>query len=89
MGAAMRKYSLDQYQQPAHVFCPIGYAQWQTVLEPEAGVKLNDHSYAIHLWNERWRSAGQDKNAVYPEHSLYEKLKRKYLGSHIGAVARP
>jgi mannosyltransferase OCH1-like enzyme len=79
MGEAVRKYSLEKYKQPFKVFCPIGYADWQKVLEPEADVALNDDSYAIHLWNERWRSAGQDKNAEYPPNSFYEQLKRTYL----------
>lgn len=79
MAEAVRKFSLERYKQPAEVFCPLGYAQWREVLEPEADVKLNERSFAIHLWNEKWRAAGQDKNAEYPEHCLYEQLKRRYL----------
>jgi len=79
MGAAVREFSLERYKQPAEVFCPVGYADWHKVLEPGADLKLGDCSYAIHLWNERWRAAGQDKNASYPEGCLYEQLKRRYL----------
>jgi len=78
MAAAVREFSLERYTQRPEVFCPIGYADWHKVLEP--GVELNlDSSYAIHLWNERWRAAGQDKNAVYPEGCFYEDLKSRYL----------
>ena len=68
---------LEKYQKPHHVFCPLGYADWHKVLEPEAEAML-DGAYAIHLWNERWRAAGQDKNAQYSENCLYEQLKRRY-----------
>lgn len=80
IGAAVRKFSLEKFQKPPHVFCPLGYAEWHRVLEPEVEVMLDAGTYAIHLWNEMWRrAAGQDKNARYPENCLYEKLKRRYL----------
>jgi mannosyltransferase OCH1-like enzyme len=78
-GEVVREYSLERYQQAAQVFCPLGYSEWHKVLEPDADVRLDERSYAIHLWNEMWRAAGQDKNAAYPERCLYEQLKRKYL----------
>ena len=78
MTAAVRQFSLESYTQPPEVFCPIGYADWHRVLEP--GVELNlDDSSAIHLWNERWRAAEQDKNALYSADCLYESLKSRYL----------
>ena len=79
MAAAVREFSLESYTQAPEVFCPIGYADWHKVLEPDAELKLSDRSYAIHLWNERWRAAGQDKNATYPADCLYEEWKRSYL----------
>ena len=75
----VRKYSLEQYAKAYHVFCPLGYADWPRVLEAETEVALPASSYAIHLWNENWRSAGQDKNARYPDKCFYEQLKRRYL----------
>ena len=76
---AVRKYSLEQYKQPHHVFCPLGFFEWRKVLEPETETVLDQSAYAIHLWNEMWRDAGQNKNAQYPPSCLYEQLKRKYL----------
>lgn len=78
MGNAVRKFSLERYKQPAEVFCPIGYADWEKVLDPEAELKLEERSFAIHLWNERWRAAGRDKNAIYPDGCFYEQLKSVY-----------
>ena len=79
IAAAVSEFSLERYKQPPEVFCPLGYADWKKVLEPGANLKLSERSYAIHLWNERWRDACQDKNASYPEDCLYEQLKRRYL----------
>ena len=79
MGAAVGKYSLQKYQKPHQVFCPLGYAEWHKVLEPEGNPTLPEACYAIHLWNEKWRAAGQDKDAQYHHDCLYEQLKSRYL----------
>jgi mannosyltransferase OCH1-like enzyme len=79
MAEAVGKYALGKYKKPHQVFCPVGYLDWHTVLEPDAQVSLEESSYAIHLWNERWRATNQDKNAEYHRDCLYEQLKRKYL----------
>lgn len=78
MGETVTKFSLEEFRKPSHVFCPIGFADWHKVVEPESRVEL-EGAYAIHLWNERWRATGQDKNAEYPENCLYEQLKRQYF----------
>jgi hypothetical protein len=79
MGEAVERFSLGQYREPAHVFCPVDYTNWRQVLDPNWIAALDEESYTIHLWNERWRAAGQDKNATYAEKCFYEVLKRKYL----------
>jgi mannosyltransferase OCH1-like enzyme len=78
MGEAVKKFSMEAYVKPSHCFCPRSYDEWRSVLEPEAE-GLDERAYAIHLWNERWRDAGQDKNAEYDPACLYEQLKRRYL----------
>ncbi len=79
MGDAVRKFSLEEYKKPHHIFCPLGYWEWQQVLIPGAPTNIDDDCHAVHLWNEKWRAAGQDKNGQYPENCLYEQLKRRYL----------
>src|SRR5262245_47925156 len=78
MDEVVKKLSLEPYKKPYHFFCPLSYYEWHKVLEPEVGV-LDDRSYAIHLWNEKWRATDQDKNAQYNQACLYERLKRIYL----------
>ena len=80
VAAAVKRFSLGKSQQPADVFCPIGYADWRKVIEPESHLRFNESTRAIHLWNEMWRDSGQDKNAAYDPECLYEQLKKKYLG---------
>ena len=79
MAEAVRKYSLEKCTKPHYVFCPLGYSEWHKVLESDVETVLDESTYAIHLWNEMWRAAGQDKNARYHENCLYGQLKRRYL----------
>jgi mannosyltransferase OCH1-like enzyme len=79
MAEAVRNFSLEKYKKPYRVFCPLSYTQWHRVLEPDFDDTFDETTYAIHLWNEMWRNAGQDKNAQYHTDCLYEQLKRRYL----------
>jgi mannosyltransferase OCH1-like enzyme len=79
LGEAVRKHSLQQYMKPHYVFCPIGYLEWHKVLESDGEVVLDEGNCAIHLWNEMWRVAGQDKDQQYHRNCLFEQLKGTYL----------
>jgi mannosyltransferase OCH1-like enzyme len=79
MAKAVKKFALERYRKTHQAFCPVDYEEWRKVLQPGFEVLFDDRTYAIHLWNEMWRAAGQDKNAQYPQTCLYEKLKRNYL----------
>lgn len=79
MAAAVGNFSLEEYRQPYRVFCPLGFSDWHKVLEPDFDPAFDEATRAIHLWNEMWRAAGQDKNGRYHPGSLYERLKREYL----------
>jgi len=72
----VRKYHLDEYQQPYNVFCPI--EDWHKVLEPYVAA-VPETAYAVHLWNSMWQFGNQDKNAKYHPGCIYEQLKTKYL----------
>jgi mannosyltransferase OCH1-like enzyme len=76
MAEVVNQYRLQQYQKPYYIFCPI--SDWQSFLRPYiAGV--HSQAYAIHLWNEAWRQASQDKNGQYHPSCIYERLKQMYL----------
>jgi len=72
------QFGLNDCIQPAKTFCPIGYDDWELLLSPDPPL-IPDDAYAIHLWNEMWRRAGRDKNAIYDPSYLYEQLKARYL----------
>jgi mannosyltransferase OCH1-like enzyme len=79
IGEAVRLFSLENFKQPAEVFCPVGYSEWDKVLDRAAVWSFDKTTYALHLWNEMWRRACSDKNQTYHPKSLYEELKKKYL----------
>lgn len=78
MAKAVKRFGLDRYKASYRAFCPIDYEDWWKVLQPGFEPSFDERTYAIHLWNEMWRRAGQDKNAQYHPNCLYEKLKRAY-----------
>ncbi|OUC11903.1 MAG: hypothetical protein B0A82_25275 [Alkalinema sp. CACIAM 70d] len=41
--------------------------------------RVRPNSYAVHLWSEMWRRNQLDKNGVFHDNCLYEKLKQQYL----------
>src|SRR5258706_10469302 len=77
MGEAVNRSALTSYTQPYFIFCPFPHYDWRRILEPPAQIRAD--SYAIHLWNEKWREARQNKDAVYAPDCIYEQLKRRYL----------
>lgn len=88
MHKAVKKFSLERYKKTHRTFCPINYEEWRTLLQPGFVNTFADETYAIHLWNEMWRAAGQDKNARYHETCLYERLKRDYLPDSLQSQCR-
>jgi mannosyltransferase OCH1-like enzyme len=79
MAKAVKRFGLERYKRTHQTFCPVDYEEWRDVLQPDPEELFDERTYAIHLWNEMWRAAGQDKNAQYHRTCLYEKLKRNYL----------
>lgn len=79
MAEAVGNCALEEYKRPHQVFCPLGYDEWRAVLEPGSDAAFDETTRAIHLWNEMWRAAGQDKNQRYHPDCLYEQLKKRYL----------
>jgi mannosyltransferase OCH1-like enzyme len=76
MGEIVKKYGLDKYQKPYYTFCPI--SEWRRFLEPYVAA-IHADAFGIHLWNEGWRLANQDKDRFYHPNCIYEQLKQLYL----------
>jgi hypothetical protein len=75
---SIKRFSLEEFVMRPNIFCPMGYSEWDDVLDPTRLWNL-DESYSVHLWNEMWRRNERDKNLTYHPDCLYEHLKRKYL----------
>ena len=80
--AAARHLGYADKALPAWHFYPVHYLRWREVFAPqseEAYSKLGE-SRALHLWNEMMRREPDfDKNARFPESSLFEQLSRRFL----------
>jgi len=77
---AVTKFGLEAYAKPYYVFCSI--IDWHKLLEPYVAA-IDERAYAVHLWNEYWRSSQQDKNGAYHPACIYEQLKQRYLSSDL------
>jgi hypothetical protein len=79
MKRAVEKFKLHQYVQRPQVFCPVPFDdKCDNLLKDTAVWEPTKDNYAVHLWNEGWRSNGLDKEAQYKLGCLYERLKRRY-----------
>lgn len=76
MAEVVKKYDLGKYQKPYYTFCPI--SEWRKFLKPYVAA-IHPEAYAVHMWNEEWRLANQDKDGSYHPDCIYEQLKRMYL----------
>ena len=80
--AGVERFALQDYVQPHATFCPLPYREWRSLIDANGAFEPGDESYAVHLWNEQWRSAGADKNAHYHPGCLYERFRRRYLAAN-------
>lgn len=78
MAEVVEKYDLGKYQKPYYTFCPV--SEWRKLLQPYVAA-IHAEAYGVHLWNEEWRLANQDKDRSYHPDCLYEQLKRMYLSN--------
>lgn len=85
---AVERYSLEQYVQPPHTFCPVNYFEWERIIDPSTDPEFPKGTRAVHLWNEMWRRSGRDKDIQYEPNCLYEQLKQCYLQPDEEAEAR-
>lgn len=71
-------HSLESFIQPSDVFCPLGYREWEKLLEPNPDISFSADVFAVHLWNEMWRRSDKNKDSDYAPGSIYEQLKTTY-----------
>ena len=77
---ALKYFDLFDLCKPHTYFYPIHFLNWDSVFDETyaGGYVFNEHTHALHLWNEMLRKGGIDKNATFLHNSLIEQLKRKH-----------
>jgi len=81
---AVEKFGMQKYVAPRGTFYPIRWWQWRQLVNGSfiaswKWKRAMHSSYAVHLYNEMWRRNNIDKNASFPQNSIYEQLKHRYL----------
>ncbi|WP_108868622.1 glycosyltransferase [Aquimarina aquimarini] len=79
---ALKHFDLFDLAKPFTYFFPIHFSNWNSIYDNTLNddIDLYSNTYAVHLWNEMSRNtSGFDKNAQFPENSIFEQLKRKHL----------
>jgi len=83
---AVEKFGLKGYAARPSTFCPISFWEWERSISGSLASSLKTRtklavcrSRGVHLWQEMWRRNGVDKDAFFPDHSLFERLKRRYV----------
>ena len=75
---ACQIYGILDFSFNREVIEPLSREESRAIFKEHMEIDIED-AYAVHLFNYRLLSEGVDKNGVFPENSLFEKLKRKYL----------
>jgi hypothetical protein len=82
---AVYNFGFKKYVVRPYTFFPIYWWQWEELINASliATCKwriVGSISYAVHLYHEMWRRNNVDGDALFPENSIYERLKRRYFG---------
>ena len=90
----INKFNLQKYLKPWYFANSCNCHQARSLINPKYIPKGIDHSllkyynnlenkydgsFFIHLWNEFWSRLNLNKNKEYPENSIYQELREKYI----------
>jgi hypothetical protein len=75
---AVHRFNLTNHIISGNLFFPVFYTEAPRAFIDTYVPRIAKDCYSVHLFNEMWRLAKADKNAKYPETSLYEQLKRRF-----------
>jgi len=83
---AVSRFKLGDCRVPAHVFNPIDYFDFRSIIVPGFDMSKLADSYGVHLWHQKWKSHYLDPDDDGPPDSLYGQLRKRYLHSTIWEV---
>lgn len=76
---AVHEFKMFDKVVPARLFFPVFYTKAPEIFVSLAPPEIPEECYSLHFFNEVWRLAETDKNGDYPQSSLYERLKKRFL----------
>jgi hypothetical protein len=86
LNSAIERYGLESCITHAETFCPVDYTNWTKLISGERKISVIEQarmilyrSKGVHFWHEMWRVNGIDKNGIFPDTCIYERLKKRYL----------
>jgi len=78
----VREFKLNSFVLPPNAFCPINYWDFDKFIDPNFKFKIPKETYAIHLWNEKWRrgdkTEGEILKAIYRTSAKLKKYSLFY-----------
>jgi hypothetical protein len=74
----VRSFAFEKNNYAPEIFCPVDWWAWKQYIDADAP-SIPCESLTAHLWHEMWKQYKFDTDAAYPESSLYEQWKRKFL----------
>jgi hypothetical protein len=80
MTRMVKHHGLWALAKPYYYFHPVHFSFWACAFDGtfEEGLDFFASSYTVHLWNEKIRRAGRDKDGPFQPGSLVARLMEKY-----------
>ncbi len=78
---AVTRFNLDRFLLPPEAFNPIDYSLFSEIQAAGFEMARLSESFAVHLWNQKWKTHCLDPNYDGAPDSLYAWLRRRYLSS--------
>ena len=81
---AVEKYNMRRYIVQEGTIFSVWSWQWKQFIKGARNIdrkwkSAGSSAFGVHLYNEMWRRNGIDKNGEFPQDSIYERLKHRYL----------
>lgn len=83
---AVDAHGLNGFRVPPATFNPINYEDFAQIAAPGGDLSRLAGSYALHVWNQMWKTAGIDPTMSAAD-SLYGLLRARYAAATSGAGA--
>jgi len=77
--ATVESRAARHWVQPPDVFYPVRFRDWRTLFEADGPALDDEATRGVHLWHEMTRREGLDPDGTFPETSVYQRLRTRFL----------